>query len=199
MDFLSVKSETTNFLTIQGYEGIWKTNNRGKIIISLFLFCFIFSSLLLATFYTSAGIYMYMIFILRIQAKLIFRHTFKQCLTLKVFMTSPMQGTNGKDSFPFAMAFFARSHPIPVQGRMSDKTIIMSWWGQNSHDPRPHKVKRSVSLAGSEIYPCAVSRFNASFGAEEGLGQGIGFTARCTGAELSPWAQLALSESSPTL
>lgn len=40
MDLLSVNNETKNFLTIQGYEGIWKTNNRGKIIISLSFFSF---------------------------------------------------------------------------------------------------------------------------------------------------------------
>lgn len=38
MDLLSVNKKTTNFLTIQGYEGIWKTNNREKK--SLFLFHF---------------------------------------------------------------------------------------------------------------------------------------------------------------
>lgn len=56
MDLLSVNNETKNFLTIQGYEGIWKTNNMGKIIISLSFF--LFNSLLLATFYASADIYM---------------------------------------------------------------------------------------------------------------------------------------------
>lgn len=55
MYLLSVNNETKNFLTIQGYEGIWKTNNRGKIIIFLsFLF---FTLLLLAIFYPTADTY----------------------------------------------------------------------------------------------------------------------------------------------
>lgn len=73
MDLLSVNNETKNFLTIQGYEGIWKTNNRGKIIISLSFF--LFNSLLLASFYASADIYKQVISTLRTQAKLIFQHT----------------------------------------------------------------------------------------------------------------------------
>lgn len=73
MDFLSVNNETKNFLTIQGYEGIWKTNNRGKIIISLSFF--LFNSLFPATFYASADIYVYVISTLRTQPQLIFRHT----------------------------------------------------------------------------------------------------------------------------
>lgn len=63
MDLLSVNNETKNFLTIQGYEGIWKTNNRGKVIISLSFF--LFNSSLLATFYASADTYMYVISTLR--------------------------------------------------------------------------------------------------------------------------------------
>lgn len=84
MDLLSVNIETKNFLTIQGYEGIWKTNNRGKIIISILFF--LLSSLLLIT-----DIYNHVICTLRTQAKLIFRHTQKQCLPLKVLMTCSVQ------------------------------------------------------------------------------------------------------------
>lgn len=87
MDLLSVNNETKNFLTIQGYEGIWKTNNRGKIIISILFF--LLSNILLVTVYFSYDVYV--ICTLRTQAKLIFRHTQNQCLALKVLMTSSVQ------------------------------------------------------------------------------------------------------------
>lgn len=78
---------------------------------------FLFNSLLLATFYASAGIYMYAISTLRTQAKIILRHTRKQCLSLQVFMTSPVQGIpSGKASVLPAMAFFAGSSPNLMQG-----------------------------------------------------------------------------------
>lgn len=76
MDLLSVNIETKNFLTIQGYEGIWKTNNRGKN--HYFYLVFLLSSLLLITVNVSADIYKHVICTLRTQAKLTFGHTYKK-------------------------------------------------------------------------------------------------------------------------
>lgn len=63
-----------------------------------------------------------------------------------------------------------------------------------THMTQDHMKQRSAGLAGSEIYSCAVSRFNASFRAKEGFKQGMGFAPLCTGADLSPCAQRAVSE-----
>lgn len=77
---------------------------------------FLFNSLLLATFYGSADIYMYVISTLRTQAKQIFRQTWKRP-ALKVLVTSAAQGIpSGKASVLPAMAFFARSSPNLRQG-----------------------------------------------------------------------------------
>lgn len=123
---------------------------------------------------------------LRNQAKLIFRHTWKQCLVLKV------QGIpSGKANVLPAMVFFARSTANLMQGTTGDAASKVNQWGENSHDPRPQEIIRSAGLAESEMYPCAVSSFNASLRAKEGFKQGMGFVALCTGADLSPWAQCA--------
>lgn len=106
---------------------------------------------------------------------------------------------SGRGSVLPAMVFFSKSSPNLTQGTTSDAASNVSQWGQNSHDPRPHEVIRSAGLAGSEIYPCAVSKFHASFRTKEGIKQDMGFVALCTGADLPPWAQCAVSESLPTL
>lgn len=134
----------------------------------------------------SADIYKHVIYTLRTQARLVFRHTQNQCLALKVLTTSSVQEAS------VLRAFFA--NPSQRQGIAGDAASNVSQWGQNSGDPRWHEVIKSAALAGNEIHPCAVSRFNASFRAKEGFKQGIGFVVLCTEADLSPGAQCAVPE-----